>query len=296
MKHLLIMIPLFATACLPFHKGPMPGEPKGTYAELLDTRVRYQDIGKGPAVVLLHGFASSLETWLPVAPKLATSHRVISLDLKGFGWTDRPEGDYSPRAQAELVFALMDKLGVHDAAIVAHSWGASVALEMALLHPDRVRRLGLYDAWLYEEQLPTFFIWARQPRVGEALFATYYDQRPGEKISLAFFNQSFVTEQLVEDVERALLRPGTKAAALAAVRGQRYSEIQQQYRRIDKPALILWGEQDRVTPIAVGQRLASELPRSKLVVYPRCGHFPMLEASAQSTDMLASFLAEDVNP
>ncbi len=188
MKPWALAVALLPLACAPaFHSGPMPGEPKASYANVAGARVRYQDEGQGSAVVLLHGFASSLETWETVRPALLADHRVISLDLKGFGWTDRPPGDYSPRAQAELVFALLDARGVKRAALVAHSWGASVALQMALLRPERVERLALYDAWVYEEQLPTTFHWARAGGVGEALFGAFYAERSDEKISQAFF-------------------------------------------------------------------------------------------------------------
>lgn len=290
----LLLFPLLlgGSGCLHFHKGPMPGEPEGTYAELEGARVRYMDRGQGPAIVFLHGFASAIEAWAPVMPAFSKDHRVIALDLKGFGWTDRPPGDYSPKAQAALVLALMDKLGVKDADFVAHSWGASVALQLTLDAPDRVKRLALYDAWAYEEQIPTFFLWARAPQVGEALFSTWYDQRPAERMVLAFHDPSVVSEELIEEVEKALRRPGTKAAALAAVRGQRYAEIQRRYREITKPTLILWGENDRVTPVSVGERLVSELPAAKLIRYPRCGHFPMIEASAASTADLRRFLTE----
>ncbi|MGO8999904.1 MAG: alpha/beta fold hydrolase [Polyangiaceae bacterium] len=257
-------------------------------------RLRYVDVGEGPTVVLLHGFASSLETWAGVVPALAKHHRVIALDLKGFGWSGRPEGDYSPRAQAELVFALLDQRGINQAAVVAHSWGASVALEMALQQPARVTRLALYDAWVYEEQLPTFFIWARASGVGETLFRLYYGQRADERIAYAFYDKErYVTERLVDDVQRALDRPGTYAAALAAVRGQRYAKVQPLYRTITQPALLLWGRNDSVTLLTYGERLARDLKNARLVTYPDCGHFPMIEALSESNRELLSFLTED---
>lgn len=291
MKWLAAAVALCLPACASgFHGGPMPGEPKASYASVAGARVRYVDTGQGPAVVLLHGFASSLETWETVRPALEPNHRVIALDLKGFGWTDRPEGDYSPRAQAELALSLLDARGVKTAAVVAHSWGASVALEMALLRPERVERLALYDAWVYEEQLPTTFHWARAEGMGELLFGAFYGERSDEKISQAFFDESKVSEKLVEDVERALERPGTVAAALAATRGQRFAEVEQRYRTIDEPTLLLWGREDRVTPLKIGERLLRDLPNAKLASYARCGHFPMLEAARESTRDLAEFL------
>jgi pimeloyl-ACP methyl ester carboxylesterase len=322
---LLLALPLLG-GCLSFHKGPMPGEPQAArFADVDGVRVRYTDTGEPepleskapkpeadasqdgsadasldvkprasakPTVVLVHGFASAIEAWAGVAPALAKTHRVIALDLKGFGWTDRPEGDYSPEAQALLVLKLLELRGVTQSAFVAHSWGSSVALAAALKAPDRVTKLALYDAWVYEEQLPTFCHWARAEGIGEALFGLYYKERVDERIALAFFDKRFVTEKLVESVEEAVERPGTVAAALAAVRDQDYSFPQRRYAKINKPTLLMWGREDLVTPLQFGERLSRDLPSSKLVVYPRCGHFPMIEALAASNRDLVQFLAD----
>ena len=126
---LVLAVATLASGCMGFHTGPMPGEPAdATFVQIEGARVRYVDEGEGEPVVLIHGFASSLAEWAPVLPALRENHRVLAMDLKGFGWTDRPEGDYSPEAQARLVLALMDERGVDRAAVVAHSWGSSVAL------------------------------------------------------------------------------------------------------------------------------------------------------------------------
>lgn len=321
---LFLLLPFFA-GCLSFHKGPMPGEPPtARFADVDGVRVRYIDTGEAeaaapeakpktdangeasaeptkapvasgerkPTVVLIHGFASALDAWAGVVPVLTKTHRVIALDLKGFGWTDRPPGDYSPDAQAKLVWHLLDQRGVKTSAIVAHSWGSSVALAASLQAPERVTKIALYDAWVYEEQLPTFFHWARAEGVGEALFGLYYKERADERIALAFFDRKFVTEKLIESVDEALERPGTVAAALAAVRGQDYTNVERRYSRVDKPTLLMWGREDIVTPLRFGERLSRDLPHSKLVVYPRCGHFPMIEALAASNRDLVQFLNE----
>ena len=320
---LVLLVPVLV-GCLSFHKGPMPGEPRDArFADIEGARVRYLDTEgaeaqaakpaeakretndeapasvavEKPTVVLVHGFASAIEAWSPVIPALSKTHRVVALDLKGFGWTDRPEGDYSPDAQARIVLKLLELRGVQKTALVAHSWGSSVALAAALAAPERFTKIALYDAWVYEDQLPTFFHWARAEGVGEMLFGLYYKQRADERMALAFFDKRYVTERLVEDVDAALERPGTVAAALAAVRGQRYAEVEAKYRTIDKPTLLLWGREDLVTPVKYGERLARELPNSRLVVYPRCGHFPMIEArDASNRDLIAFLTAKDGTP
>jgi len=292
---LAIMLASLTPGCVSFHRGPMAGEPKdASFATIEGTRVHYVDRGHDqttkPPVVLIHGFASSLRAWATVMPLLEKDRRVIALDLKGFGWTDRPVGDYSPAAQARIVLGLMDELGVDRAQIVAHSWGSSVALALTLAAPQRVERIALYDAWVYEEQLPSTFLWARADGVGEAIFAMFYKERPDEKIALAFHDERMVTQELVDEVRSQLDRPGTTAAALAAVRGQRFYEMQKKYRTIEQPVLLLWGREDRVATLDVGERLSQELPNARLTVYPQCGHFPMLEALASSNRDLLAFL------
>jgi pimeloyl-ACP methyl ester carboxylesterase len=319
----IVLVPLLSS-CLAFHKGPMPGEPpKARFAEIDGVRVRYMDTendepaatkaaeppktdaegnlleptktetNEKPVAVLVHGFASALDAWVTVVPALQKTHRVIALDLKGFGWTDRPEGDYSPDAQARLVLGLMKERGVQKAALVAHSWGSSVALAAVLAAPEKFTKIALYDAWVYEDQLPPFFHWSRADGVGEMLFGLYYKERADERIAMAFYDRKFVTEKLVEDIDQALDRPGTVAAALAAVRGQRYTDIEARYRMVRKPVLLLWGREDLVTPLRYGERLSRDLPNARLVTYPRCGHFPMIEAMNASNRDLVTFLTRE---
>lgn len=286
---------LLLSACARFHAAPPPGGPaKARYIELDGVRLRFVDAGPAdaPAVLLIHGFAASLDTWTGVRAAIGDRYRVIAADLKGFGWSGRPAGDYSPDAQAKLLLALLDRQGVKDVALVAHSWGSSVALALALRAPERVRRIALYDAWVFEAQLPPFFLWARAAGLGEALFAMVYLERAEDRLELAFYAPERVPQALVDHALAGIERPGTVAAHLAAVRGQRFAEVEKRYREIRQPVLLLWGREDRVTLLRYGERLASELPSARMVVYPRCGHFPMLEARAASTRDLLDFLAE----
>ena len=292
---LAILIATVGAACVSHHAGSLPDEPDDAqFITVDDTRVRFIDTGTadGPPVVLLHGFNATLNTWDPVIPALADEHRIIALDLRGFGFSDRAEDqDYSPQGQAELVWALLDERSVDTTHLVAHSWGSSVALEMALAEPDRVDRIALYSAWVYDEQLPTFFYWSRASGVGEALFRLFYRERPADKMATAFYDESIMTQELVDEVDESLRRPGALAGALEAARAQRFDETEHRYPQVDHPTLLLWGREDQVSHLAVGERLSRELPDATLKVYPQCGHFPMIEAIHASNRDLARFLA-----
>lgn len=286
----LVLLGVGLAGCPRFHPGPVPGAPPGARFAVVDgVRLRYQDQGRGPAVVLLHGFAATLEEWGGVAPALAATHRVVSLDLKGFGWSSRPDGDYSPQAEATLVWHLLDQLGVHDVAVVGHSWGAGVALSMVLDQPGRVRRIALYDAYVFDDEVPSFFRWAGTP-LGPLLFALEYRQRVEDRIPLGLYDPRIIEQRHVDWVERQLALPGTVAAALAVARSQDYGPLEARYRTIRQPVLLLWGAADGVTPVDFARRLLSELPDARLIVYPRCGHSPMAEAAVPSTRDLARFL------
>jgi pimeloyl-ACP methyl ester carboxylesterase len=286
------LLVVLLAGCPKFHSGRLRNSPaEATFIEVDGVHLRYLDVGKGPVVVLLHGYGSAIESWHAIIPALKAKHRVIAVDLKGFGWSSRPPGDYSPPAHATLLWHLLDKRGIKHADLVGHSWGASVALAMALAKPDRVRRIALFSAYVYEAQVPSFMHWARTS-LGEMLFALYYRESVEERLPLAFADDRFVTAMLVDRADKALDRPGTVAAALATARGQRYSAVEKRYHTIVKPVLLLWGREDIVTPLNFGERLSEDLPNARLEVLPRCGHIPMIEAANASARTLVAFLGE----
>lgn len=287
-------IALVCAGCLSYHRGPLPGEPStATFATIDDARIRYLDIGEGTPVVLLHGFGASLESWGAVIPALAKHHRVLALDLKGFGWSGRPEGNYSPAAQAKLVLQLMSQRGIERAAIVGQSWGGAVALSVVAAAPERVTRVALYGALAFEDQVNGFMSWARVRGMGKLMFSLMWDPRLlAENMQLAFYDKSLVTAAALDRVETNMSRPGATAAAYSVVHQISLTALEPRYASMTQPFLLVWGRDDQITPKRFGERLAHELPNAKLMIYPRCGHLPQIEAPRSTID-LATFLAED---
>jgi pimeloyl-ACP methyl ester carboxylesterase len=173
---------------------------------------------------------------------------------------------------------------------VAHSYGCSVALALAATEPRRVRRLVLSDGFAYADQMPWFFAWARTPVVGEVLFGMFYDQQLDWRLPLSFHDRDRVTQRMVDRARAALREPGTRAAALAVVRGLDLATAERHYGSLPHRALVIWGREDAVTPLRYGERLAQHLPRSSLSVVPFAGHFPMVEAPGLYAEQVDAFL------
>jgi pimeloyl-ACP methyl ester carboxylesterase len=261
-------------------------------------RARVEEPGQGagdpdaPAIVFLHGYGSRLEGWRVVQPALAAAHRTVSFDQRGFGLSERPAGAYGPEAHARDAVAVLDALGIDRAIFVGHSYGAGVALRVALRHPERVRGLVLVSPFALERQLATSFRWAKAPLVGEYLFTTSYKDFPGEKYLLAFYEpERFVSVAALDEVTEHMQRPGSTFAALATVRGMDYASVEASYREIAVPVTVVWGEEDRVTPIRTLPAFADKLPRARFVRVPACGHMPSWEKPDAVIDAVRALAA-----
>ena len=291
----LVVLPL--GGCLSFHPDRLPGTPTdATFVRVGDVDVHYvaTPAAEGqPTVVLLHGFGASTNEWRDVRPGLeAAGIGVVALDLKGHGWTTRPEGDYSIRAHAALALGAIDALPIRDFVLIGHSWGSAVALAVALEAPDRVRALVLYNGMFFQDQQPTIFHWSRLGGMGELMFGVFYTERLGEKLEQSVYDPDLATEAAVDRVEELWTRPGARAAALATVRAMDFEALEPRWGDVKQPVMLLWGREDRITPLHYGERLYKALPNARLEVIPQCGHAPMLEATRITLARILGFLRE----
>lgn len=256
-------------------------------------RVRYVRKGSGPAVVLIHGFASSLFTWKDVLPTLAESHDVVAIDLPGFGGSDirRP---LDGAAYPAVVFAVMDRLAIDRAAVVGNSLGGSVAVAMAAERPERVRALVLIDSAGFNfdpGDRPALLRLVAAPGVGEALEKLPLRRRlVAAGLEQVFFDDTRVTEERIDEYAAPMMRPGaTQAAAeLLTSPGPPFLDV---VRRVRAPTLVLWGRDDTWIPVAHAQRFTEAIPASKAVILESCGHVPQEERPAEVGALIAHFLA-----
>ncbi len=282
--------------CATFQTGPadLPELPEETqFAQVQGFNLHVRQVGDhGDWLLFIHGYSAALVEWMPVVPRLCQDHRCLLVDLPGFGLSDKKEGDYSPAHLAEMLADLLDQFGVERTGIVAHSWGSSIALALAHQFPERVGKVVLVGAWVYYEQLPTFLLWARVPLLGEAIYTAFFAEQPEMRYQQIYFEPDrHVTQRDVAAIRRYLKRRGAVRAALQAARDQRFETMQGWYSEVDKETLLVWGEQDRVSLPFYGKRLAGDLPNSRLVLLPRCGHMPHHEDPEGFVREVLEFLA-----
>jgi len=257
-------------------------------------RVRYVRAGEGPAVVLLHGFASSLYTWKDVLPALAGTRTVVALDFPGFGQSDQPP-DLSADVYPGLVLGLMDRLGLGRVALVGNSMGGAVATLVAGRSPERVSALVLVDAagFLEEGDRP-WILRLANTAPGGAVFERLPVRRRMVRLSLrqVFHDPALVTEERFDEYLAPLQRPGATASILSllASRAGDPGQVAAAAARVSVPTLVIWGKQDRWIPVEHADRFLAAIPGARKVVLDPCGHLPQEERPGDVVPLLREFL------
>ncbi|MDQ3011104.1 MAG: alpha/beta hydrolase [Acidobacteriota bacterium] len=263
-------------------------------------RVHYQDKGNGTPLVLIHGYTASTYAWKDVFEPLAQQYHVVAIDLKGFGFSGKPDGDYTRRAQSGLVIKLMNHLNIDRAIVCGNSMGGEVSLNVARYHPERVRALILVDSAGVTVSnstsvSPGFTQW---PYVGPAVtaLALTSDSLVRAGLKKSYFDDSKVTDEMVAAYYRPLKTRGGQRAAFLARRQASQQAIEPEIGKIRQPTLILWGAEDELIPVEAGRKLNSLIAGSRLVVLDNCGHVPQSENPDRFLREVASFIATLTTP
>jgi pimeloyl-ACP methyl ester carboxylesterase len=266
------------------------------HATIDGRRVRYVRAGSGPAVVLVHGFGSSLYTWKGVIPALAAGHHVVALDLPGFGGSDQP-ADLSFEDLPRAVLGLIDRLGIERASLVGNSMGGATAALVAAESPSRVNALVLIDAAGLDRDP------SERPRLVRLVMSpagSLIARLPGKRLVVeaslrqVFHDAAHVTPERVSEYLASARRQGTFPAmrSLGASLGERTSMVQEALPRIVAPTLVLWGDDDRWIDIAHADRFVAAIPGARKVIIAACGHVPQEEKPEEVARLLLEFLAE----
>jgi pimeloyl-ACP methyl ester carboxylesterase len=270
-----------------------------SYMDIDGVRLRVRDTGPraAPALILLHGFGSSLETWQPWAERLSAQFRVIRLDLPGFGLTGPdPSGDYSDARSVALILSLMDRLGLRHATLIGNSLGGKLAWMFAAAHPERVTKLVLISP---DGFASPGFAYGRKPDVPLMVRALPYvlpTSMLRMSLAPAYADPKHLTPAVVARYRDMMLAPGDRAAMIARMRQVMLADPVPTLQKIQTPTLLLWGEQDAMIPFSNAADYQRAMPHATLVRLPNLGHVPFEEAPAESLVPVRKFLEDNRSP
>jgi pimeloyl-ACP methyl ester carboxylesterase len=238
-----------------------------------------RDAGRGPAILFLHGLASNFTHWIHVAPHFADRFRVLGIDLPGHGETGAPHGPLSVRALAGHVRRFLDRIGIDRALLVGHSLGGMVAAQTTLDFPDRVDRLVLVNPAGFQI-LPRPLRLAGHLFLRRRLLDALLPPLWKSVLDNVFFQRNEYTRGFIRSVDESATADDIQAFS-AAIAGLRADFLDRDFldvlHRIDRPTLLLWGQEDRLTPAAPLRGAARRLPHVAACEIPACGHMPIIE-------------------
>lgn len=270
---------------------------RGEFVDVGGARIYYYAAGSrgtGEPIVFLHGFPTSSRLWSEVVPLVPKGHRVVVIDLLGYGRSDPPGGgDLSLRGHADRLVTLLDALGINYATLVGHDLGGGIAQVMAVRHPTRVARLCLinavaFDAWPGREvrlvratmpltrHLPA--TWLLSVLRADLLRGYVVSERGGHSI------EQYVRPFAGESGRDALVQH------LSALDSAETKALEPRLKDIVAPTTVVWGAEDPFLPRALGERLAAAIPGATLDVVPDIRHFTPEEAPERVASALTSLL------
>jgi pimeloyl-ACP methyl ester carboxylesterase len=262
------------------------------------TKVNYVEMGEGPPVLLIHGLGGAWQNWLENIPVLARNHRVIALDLPGFGDSPMPKWTINIRNYGSMMLDFIAALETGPLPVVGNSMGGFVAAEMSIRDEPAITKVvlassaGVTHARMYKA--PTATVARMAMAVAPMMFryhhaALYRPRLRKMVLSQLFRDPAALRPELLGEFIRTGVNPPGFGDALTGLAGY---DILDRLREVEDPVLIVWGRQDMIVPSADALAFSEMLSNSRVEIFNYCGHIPMAERPVRFNRVLEEFLAE----
>jgi pimeloyl-ACP methyl ester carboxylesterase len=259
-------------------------------------------LGSGPPIVFVHGLSGCWPNWLEQMAVFSRDHRVIALDLPGFGHSPGEAGEVSMHGYAQLLDELLAQLGLERATLVGNSMGGLIAAELAASFPSRAERIVLispaglstYRNRLTTRTMPAVRRLEQALALGAAWTASHADSlatRPRMR-ELVLKGVVAHPRRLPGPLAAEQLRGAGTDGFLSTLEAILEFDLAERLPLIACPALIVWGTKDRLISFRDADRFAEAIPGARKVIYEDTGHMAMLEQPASFNALLRDFLSE----
>jgi pimeloyl-ACP methyl ester carboxylesterase len=271
------------------------------WVRVQDRWMNIVDIGSGPPLIFIHGLSGCWQNWLENIPHFARDHRVIAVDLPGFGQSEMPADDISISGYADAIDALMTELEIETAQIVGNSMGGFIGAELAIQYPARLERLVLVAAaGLSIEYIRTVRTQGLRHRAENvAFFSLGWVASRSHQVAarsrlrhalmlLVAAHPARLPGPLTFEQVKGSGKPGFSDALEAMCR----YPLRDRLEKIACPTLIIWGDKDRLVPLRDASVFEELISDARKVVYDDTGHLPQMERPARFNDDVRAFLEE----
>jgi 3-oxoadipate enol-lactonase len=254
------------------------------FCRVNDLKLYYEDYGAKAPLIFLHGLMGSSENWKPQVDYFKDRRRVIVVDLRGHGQSDKPQGKYSIKQFSEDVFSFMKDLGIEKAVIAGHSMGGTIALRFALDHKEMVEKLILIDTG------------ARTPfgkkllvSVSKIILRISYKTFVKIYLSGYTFSKGYSKSKIEEARERVLKTP--KHVVDSCFSTVKEFDVTSELGNIQVPTLIIHGSEDKQQPLSQAKYMKERIANSELVLLEGIGHATIVEAPERVGEAIEEFIA-----
>ena len=267
-----------------------------------DRAVNVIDFGEGPPIVFVHGLSGCWQNWLEQLPVLAANHRVVALDLPGFGYSEMPSEQITISLYARVLDQVMDALGISAAAVVGSSMGGFIAAELAIAFPQRVERLVLAApagiSSYNNRSAMRWALWIRRMWPVIALQANWVAAHADEVArwprlrDATMYVPVLYPSRLPAALAAEQLRATGKPGFVSALEANLNYDFRDRLPEIVCPTLVVWGEQDRLITVRDADVYTELISGARKVILEDTGHAPMLERPTRFNALLEQFLSE----
>lgn len=269
----------------------------GDYITIAGVKLRYLETGSGSPVILIHGLGGFLEMWWHTVLALSTKHRVYAIDMPGHGLSDRPANCYSAAHCTEYLLSIIDALQLEAVTLVGHSLGGAISINAAVTRPDKIANLVLVDSAGLSEKVPVAYRLTAVPLFGEVVLKLAWKYISQQGVKRLFQQSAVVSRETLATVLAIAQRPGTEEGILrilrynmALIRAHRDSLMTLKLQLLKARTLLIHGAHDRVFPLDNVINAYHNMPNSRLVIIPNCGHSPHIEKPAEFNGAVVRFL------
>jgi len=274
------------------------------YVTVRDARIRFHETGdpEAPPVVLLHGIGRSLEDWSAQHELLSAGHRVIAIDMPGFGLSQRHPESTTLASLSAGVWATLTALGeTRPAHLMGNSLGGAVAMRMLVDDPARVSTLTLVNSAGFGKEVTFALRMLAVPGMGRQML-THIDRRTAPRLERTLFaDRAMVTPERIATALKIAAQPDFVAVyleiarALGGLRGVApgwRSALLPRVAELGKPTLLVWGDRDHILPVSHLAAARAAFPGAQWHLFERTGHMPQIERPAEFAQLVRPLLAQ----